>query len=128
MRIDLTNVGNGHELSDYDMMHLRGSHLYSSLVKSNFDMNSNFNYLVISMLIYNAIEQHPNFKAQPVGKIDDLCYVGFFGSFECYVDLHLPPRTIIMQYDKQVYRDNKIDSILNGVDIINKVKILVDGL
>ena len=127
MRIDLTNVGNGHALNSYDMMVLKGSHLHKGIVSVNSD--TKFNYLIISMNVFNAIDSHPMFAPWSDDKsIDGPYYVGKLGTFECYVDLYLSPNTILMQYDKQIARDNKIDSILNDINVINEVKIVVDGL
>jgi len=129
MNIDLTNIGNGHELNAYEMMHLKGSYLYRSLLKANNDTNSNFNYLIISMSVFNAIDSHPMFVPWSDAKyIDGSYYVGRLGAFECYVDLYLPPNDILMKYNKSVARDNVLDIILSDSKIINEAHITVDGL
>lgn len=129
MKINLTNVGNGYVLDNYEMMILKGSHIHKGIIKANHDTNSSFNYLVISMNVFNALDAHPMFTSWSDAKyIDGPYYVGRFGTFECYVDLYLPPNTILMQYDKQIARDNKIDNILNDVDVLNEVEIVIDGL
>lgn len=126
MRIDLTNIGNGYALNAYEMMVLKGSHLHKGIVNAN---TNDFNYLIISMSVFNAIDSHPMFTPWSDAKsIEGPYYVGRLGTFECYVDLHLPPNTILMQYDKQVSRDKKIDTILNDVDVLTEVEIVIDGL
>lgn len=129
MKIDLTNVGNGYALDNYEMTILKGSHIHKGIIKANNDTNSSFNYLMISMNVFNALDSHPMFVSWSDAKyIDGPYYVGRLGTFECYVDLYLPPNTILMQYDKQIARDNKIDNILNDVDVLNEVEIVIDGL
>ena len=44
---------------------------------------------------------------------DGLLYVGDLMGFRCYLDMHHPPDTITLSYDKSIMRNNKIDSILN---------------
>jgi hypothetical protein len=129
MRIDLTSVGNGHTLSNYEMMVLKGSYIHRGVINANADTNGDFNYLIISMNVFNAIDSHPMFVPWSDAKyIDGPYYVGRLGTFECYVDLYLPPNTILMQYNKQVARDKRIDNILNDVDILTEVEIIIDGL
>lgn len=129
MKIDISNVGNGHELSDYEMNVLKTSHLRSRLDDINYNMKSEFNYLIVSMSVYNAIECNPRFKPSYTEKVfDGPHYIGMFGTFECYVDLLLPSNMVLMQYDKRIARDKKIDTILNDVDVVTEVEVTINGL
>ena len=125
MKIDLTNVGVGHELSNYELEVLKSGRLYQNLSKIN---EKKFNYLIVSMDVFSIIEHHHWFKPAINNRdeMSSIWLVGSFGEFQCYVDLLSPSNLISMQYDKQTSRDNKLESILDGTNIINEIKVTID--
>lgn len=128
INIDLKNIGLGHELSNWDNVVLRSGHLYQSLIKENTERK--FNYLIMSIDVYNIIETHSYFKNATTDgnkkELDSITYVGDIGEFKCYADIHMPIKSILMKYDKQISRDNKLESILNDSELINEVKFKID--
>lgn len=121
--IDLTNIDPQHEDRIAD-------HIYQEVIKSNTDIDVKFNYIIMSVAIFNIIECHKAFHSPPTSSVDDvltgLTFVGILGEFNCYVDIYCPANELSVQYDKQISRNNKIESILNDLEIINSVRLMVN--
>lgn len=116
MTIDLSNVGNGHELNDYERSVLLSNHLCKEISIAN---SEEFNYIIVSMKIYNLLESSTVFKKErsiSPGESVGVWHIGYLGGFNVYVDMLLDPDMILMRYDKQIMRDNKIDSILGNTE------------
>jgi hypothetical protein len=137
MNIDLVNIGNSSDgqfaRTDHQIQLLKISNLYKELSKINSDLNANFNYLIIPMEIYNIIENHHIFKEKDRSDslsimIDFPYYVGKFGTFDCFVDLMTNYNEVIMSYDRQISRNNKIDYIIKDIIFINDLNISITGL
>lgn len=129
MNINLNNVGIGHELNNYEMCVLKASHLNNHLKDINSNLGSNFNYMIIPMAVYNILDDRILKPFCPVSEtINCPYYVGMFDSFECYVDLYMSSDTILLQYDKQKARNNKIDIILDNIESLSEVRISITGL
>ena len=78
-----------------------------------------YNYLIIPISIYNMIEQSEYFlvhKYETSVENENLKRIGFFGEFECFLDIYLPPDTIIVSWDKSTSRDIKLSNIFSEVD------------
>jgi hypothetical protein len=89
------------------------------LVKSILDISKkrkfNTKHLIIPPSVLNLIETHKLFHHM---KITEEIYspflVGCLSDIQCFVDLYLPPNTIILSCDEQERRDLKIESIINN--------------
>jgi hypothetical protein len=116
MVIDLTDIPVGYVENYMDEYQLKSSKLFKEINSINSKMNKKYNYIIISMPIYNIIECDTRFKPTSISEGLDLRKVGTIGDIECYLDIYLPPDRIIISWDKQTARDVKIDNILNGID------------
>ena len=116
MEIDLTNISVGYAENYMDEYKLKSSKLFKEIYNINSKMSKKYNYIIISMPIYNIIECDDRFKPSPITEGDILRKVGMIGDIECYLDIYLPPNQIIISWDKQTAREVKINSILNGID------------
>lgn len=125
MIIDISNTGNGHQLTDYELVRLQSGKIYNEIKKVKVDTSSNFNFMIIPMSIFNILEHHDMFKTYESFEESGLYFVGTLYEFKCYVDLTLNSNQIIMKYDKQISRDNKLNEILNGVNIKSEFKLEV---
>ncbi len=123
MEIDLTNVGNGHELNEYELSRLKSGHIYQKIKSIN--ENHQFNWIIMSIAVFNILEYHDQFTGDVQDGIDKdgIYYVGVLDEFKCYVDIHSPSNLLTIKYDKQVSRDNKLKSILDGDDIVNEINM-----
>lgn len=125
MEVDLTNVGIGHELSNYDLNILKSGHLYQKIKETSNEYK--FNWIIMSVDVFNILELCSTFKHDKVDNImnEGIYSVGFLGEYECYVDLYSPSNSLIIKYDKQLSRDNKLKIILDDCNIINEISISV---
>lgn len=94
-------------------MILKSSKIYKELKK----VKSNFDCLIVPVNILNIIEHHKYFEQM---RFDDDYYVGKFCNLNVYLDLLLHPNQIVLSYDKETIRDNKINSILTQSDNITE--------
>ena len=125
MEIDLTDIPTGCDENYMDEYQLKSSKLFKEINSINLKMNKKYNYIIISMPIYNIIECDIRFKPALISEELYLRKVGTIGDIECYLDIYLPPDQIIVSWDKQTAREVKINSILSGIDEKEKrVKIL----
>ena len=113
----LQNVWNTQQWTTYySLCEKQSNKIISELNNINSQMNKKFNYLVISMSIYNIMENNM-FKFKKFEDISDgIRKLGTIGEFEVYLDLYMPENEILISWDKQTSRDVKIDSILDGVE------------
>ena len=62
MEIDLTDITSGHAENYMDEYQLKSSKLFKEINSINSKMNKKYNYIIISMPIYNIIECDIRFK------------------------------------------------------------------
>lgn len=82
------------------------------------------NYLIVPMRIYNIIQFSLYFKPIPYD-VSGLMHVGYLLDFHVYLDMYIPSNEILISYDKSISRDNKLDVILNGEDIIKEKRVKI---
>jgi len=124
MEIDLRNLPLGHVYSSYDLDRMKASLIMKDINKINESCEIKYNYMIIPMCIYNILEQHPSFLNKNIteSESDGLWNVGNIFGYECYLDMLMPTDQISIYYNKQISRDLKIDSILEG-RVIPKTKV-----
>lgn len=124
MEIDLRNLPLGHVYSSYDLDRMKASLIMKDINKINESCEIKYNYMIIPMCIYNILEQHPAFLNKNIteSESDGLWNVGNIFGYECYLDMLMPADQISIYYNKQISRDLKIDSILEG-RVIPKTKV-----
>ena len=82
------------------------------------------NYLIVPMRIYNILQFSQCFK-QIHYDVSGLMHVGYLLDFHVYLDMYMPPDEILISYDKSISRDNKLDAILNGEDMIKEKRVKI---
>jgi hypothetical protein len=83
-----------------------------------------YNYLIVPMRIYNIIQFSQYFK--PIQyDLSGLMHVGYLLDFHVYLDMYTPSDEILISYDKSISRDNKLDVILSGKDIIKEKRVKI---
>jgi hypothetical protein len=116
MVIDLTDVPIGVAETERELMKLKSGKLIRELININKLRTWKMNYLIIPPSILSIIELHQYFY--PSGKVESdlegLFQIGKIAEFDCYVDLYMDSKTIILQCDKQVLRELRLESILCG--------------
>lgn len=116
MVIDLTDVPIGVAETERELMKLKSGKLIRELININKFRTWKMNYLIIPPSILSIIELHQYFY--PHGKaesyLEGLFQIGKIAEFDCYVDLYLDSKTIILQCDKQALRELRLESILGG--------------
>ena len=84
--------------------------------------------LIISINILNILEMDDRFIDTDYEKIlsGDIFKAGDICGFECYVDKFMKRDEILITYNKDKMRDNKIDYLLNDQNLINEkiIKII----
>ena len=91
----------------------------SELHGINSEVKTKYNYIIVSMPVYNVLDCSNGFiQDNDNGDLDEksLRKVGKLGVFDVYLDIHLKTNTIILDWDKATSRDVKIDSLLDGYD------------
>ena len=90
------------------------------------DVGDGFHYLIMSMNVYNILEDHPFFRrsCDNVDEISTINKVGSFKGLSCYVDLYMSPNQILLSWDKETVIDINIDNILIDVNI-SEIKITI---
>jgi len=102
--------------------------IFDKITSANNQQETKFNFIVVPVAIFNIIELHPSFKSiwiEP--EIDGLVHVGYLGNLHCFVDMFLPPDQIVMRYDKQTERENKLNSILSNSQVVNEILIKIEN-
>jgi hypothetical protein len=116
MIIDLTDFPIGVAETERELMKLKSGKLIRELININKLRTWKMNYLIISPSILNIIELHQYFC--PHGKaesdLEGLFQIGKIAEFDCYVDLYMDSKTIILQCDNQALRELRLESILGG--------------
>jgi hypothetical protein len=116
MVIDLTDVPIGVAETERKLMKLKSGKLIRELININKLRTWKMNYLIIPPSILSIIELHQYFY--PHGKVESelegLFQIGKIAEFDCYVDLYMDSKTIILQCDKQALRELRLESILDG--------------
>ena len=85
---------------------------------------SKHNYLIVPMRIYNIIQFSGYFKSIHYD-LSGIMHVGYLLDFHVYLDMYIPPDEILISYDKSISRDNKLDAILNGKDMIKEKRVKI---
>jgi hypothetical protein len=85
---------------------------------------SKHNYLIVPMRIYNIIQFSGYFKSIYYD-LSGIMHVGYLLDFHVYLDMYIPPDEILISYDKSILRDNKLNAILNGEDIIKEKRVKI---
>lgn len=124
MEISLSKMPLGQVDNTYDLNRMKAGYIMNGIIELNKSLEIKYNYMVISMFVYNIFETHPSFLSKKLqeSESDGLWNVGSILGYECYLDIHLSPDEIKIFYDKQISRDLKLDSILEG-RVIPKTKI-----
>jgi len=87
-------------------------------------METEHNYLIVPMRVYNIIQFSDFFKSIHYD-LSGMMHVGYLHDFYIYLDMYLPSDEIVISYDKSISRNNKLDVILNGVEIIKEKRVKV---
>ena len=88
---------------------------------------SKHNYLIVPMRVYNIIQFSNYFKSIHYD-LSGIMHVGYLLDFHVYLDMYIPPDEILISYDKSILRDNKLDAILNGEDMIKEKRVKITWL
>lgn len=108
MKIDLKS-----EIGIPETMVSKSNKLIEHLVDLNKNRRYRMSYLIIPPSILNIIELSQYFYTYSINnEIESPFLIGNVVGYDCYVDLYLPPDTIIVQCDKQSMRELKIESLL----------------
>jgi len=123
MEIDLSKMPLGQVDSLYDLDRMKAGYIMKDINKLNESCEIKYNYMIIPMSVYNILEHHPSFISRKIeSELDGLWNVGTIFGYECYLDMLMPTDQISVYYNKQIARDLKIDSILEG-RIIPETKV-----
>lgn len=127
MEIDLSRMPLGQVDSLYDLDRMKAGYIMKDINNLNNSCEIKYNYMIIPMHVYNILEHHPSFLSKKIkdSEPDGLWNVGSIFGYECYLDMYMSPDQISVFYDKQITRDLKIDSILDGRVIPDKVDITI---
>jgi hypothetical protein len=104
----------------------------SKIIFDSITTLKNYNYMITSIYVYNIISNDLRFidtveyqVATLTVSNAELRKVGEICGYECYVDIYMDPFQILLSYDKSRIRDNKIDYILNNVEILKEKKVKI---
>lgn len=90
--------------------------IYNHIFKINSKMKNKYNYIIMPISVFNVLEMDNRFSSRIDRKLEKgIRRVGDWCGFACYIDMYLSDE-ILLSWDKQLYRENKIDAILNGID------------
>jgi hypothetical protein len=124
MDIDLTKVLNsgnyGHGFIDE----------YREKSKIIFDKIYNYrdyNSMIIPIHVYNIISTDNRFidTLMILGDSNEMRKVGEICGYQCYVDIYMDPFEILLTYDLNMIRDNKIDYLISNKDILKEKKVRI---
>jgi hypothetical protein len=98
-----------------------------SLLNFGYSVKPVPNFMIVPIRVYNLIETDITFTRSEDSNLEiGFPYkIGYIRGFEVYVDIHLPPDKIIISWNKQEMRNNKIDSILDNVEKLDDIIIEV---
>ena len=116
MEIDLSKMPLGQVDSLYDLDRMKAGYIMKDINKINDSCEIKYNYMIIPMSVYNILEHHPAFLNKKIkeSESDGLWNIGTILGYECYLDMLMPTDQISIYYNKQIARDLKLDSILEG--------------
>jgi hypothetical protein len=116
MEIDLSKMPLGQVDSLYDLDRMKAGYIMKDINKINDSCEIKYNYMIIPMSVYNILEHHPAFLNKKIkeSESDGLWNIGTIFGYECYLDMLMPTDQISIYYNKQIARDLKLDSILEG--------------
>jgi len=116
MEIDLSKMPLGQVDSLYDLDRMKAGYIMKDINKINESCEIKYNYMIIPMSVYNILEHHPAFLNKKIkeSESDGLWNIGTILGYECYLDMLMPTDQISIYYNKQIARDLKLDSILEG--------------
>jgi hypothetical protein len=99
--------------------------LLAELNRINLKMKNKYNFIIVPISIYNIIEPCRLFQSKPeiLNSNTGLRDIGFFGNFECYLDIYLPSDEILLLWNKSIERDMKINNLLKGEEIEKEKRI-----
>ena len=73
----------------------------------------------------NILDQDSRFKYLPFGDVSGITKVGDFMWYEVYLDILMPSGEILISYDKSISRDNKLDHILDNMEILKEKRVRI---
>lgn len=130
MEINLRDILGGEEIDSTDPNRgdsiLKAYKFVNDISVIGGSYKPNMNFLIVPMSIFNIIEFYPKFipKFNRSNELESLFSVGSIPNFEIYLDLYMPSDEVILYWDKQMVRDNKINSILD--DFENHNELIID--
>jgi hypothetical protein len=101
------------------------NNLIDDLINFGISQDPKPNFIILPVGVYNLIEEKITFLSDETRPSDiaALYKVGYIMDFEVYIDIHLSPDKIVMSWNKQSMRDNKINSILGESMTLNNIEI-----
>lgn len=84
-----------------------------------------YNYLIVPISILNILDQDSRFQYSPFGEVCGITKVGNFMWYEVYLDILMPANEILIYCDKSIMRDNKIDFLLEDVELLREKRIQI---
>ena len=85
-----------------------------------------FNYIIISMHVYNALTMSHEFQSYfGMDEIDGITEVGTFNGYKVFLDMYQKPDEILLSCDVASSRDYKIDQILEGTEFIKEKRVKI---
>jgi hypothetical protein len=104
--------------TNFSLNKLKSGKLVKEIRKISESFSPKRNFMVMSMSIFNLLEQHDKFEHKSLNiKIDEvygLYLVGRIFEIDCYIDLSMVDNNILLSWDKQRSREIKLDSLLNN--------------
>jgi hypothetical protein len=81
--------------------------------------------MIIPIHVYNIISTDNRFidTLMILGDSNEMRKVGEICGYQCYVDIYMDPFEILLTYDLNMIRDNKIDYLISNKDILKKKKL-----
>lgn len=131
MEINLRDILGGDEIDSVDLDRgnsiLRAHKFVNDISVIGGSYKPRMNFLIVPMAIFNIIEFYPGFmpKFNRSNELESLFSVGSIPNFDVYLDLYMPSDEVILYWDKQIARDNKINSILDDDEAHNELIINV---
>jgi hypothetical protein len=124
----------------YEKAKLLENGLIECIHKASNVNNFNPNYLVVGYLVAEKIMDCSvvgdsfklsslNLSLQDIGLENKVREIGNFIGYKVYVDPHMDKNMILIKYNKQSMRDNKLEAILEDVKELEIVEInLIGGI
>jgi hypothetical protein len=97
--------------------------LVDELVNFTNSIEPKPNFIIISINVYNVIENSIQHSERVSSEISFPHKIGYLVGFEVYIDIHLPSDRIVVSWNKQSMRDSKIESILSNIDVLSDIEI-----